>query len=97
MGHTFTPKFELQIEKPLEFKEKVNSVIIQGVNSIKDAEKEILWYLNNWQPKITGKFYLWGNSQSGKSYLEKQNADYYCYFMQDGKLHRETCGTEIVY
>ena len=73
MGHVTTPKFELQAEK------KDNRMLILGVNSINEAKKEIKGLLEcpNLSPKLTGNFFLWGNSKTGKNIIEQKH----CHFL----------------
>jgi hypothetical protein len=86
----FTPKFELQIEKE-------NSLLCIGCDSIKDAKKEIQWYFahSKFRGEFTGRCYLWGNSASGRNYLNNRNADYYS--IDPKTLNVEPCAIEIVY
>jgi len=80
MGHIRTPKFELQLEQ-LD-----KSVLVTGVNSIKEAKKEIQALFDE---NCTGKCFLWGNSQAGKTYLDNKGADYY--FIDANTLKIEAC------
>lgn len=60
MGRVTTPKFELQIGKTPD------SFLIEGVDSIHEASKEARYYNSKGYENIK----LWGNSVSGKRYIQ---------------------------
>lgn len=65
-----TPKFELQIELTDQ------RLRIMAVNSLMEARKEIRNAFT-WCRNMTGNFYLWPNSRSGRSYFINLGCDYY--------------------
>ena len=82
-----TPKYELQMDKV------GGGVVITGVNSIKEAKQEITFYVIE-RPdlyNLTGKFFLWGNSAAGKSYLKSQDVDYLTMDYSAGQIVTEAC------
>lgn len=75
MGHTRTPKFELQIED----KNERGIFRITGVDSLKEAMEWVLFYEKRGG---FGRVLLWGNSASGKSFIGKHGGNY-LYLMID--------------
>lgn len=69
MGHIRTPKFELR----LELRNSSNVECI-GVNSLHEAGTKIIE--NQHRSNLSGKAFLWGNSQAGKNYIQKKGCDF---------------------
>jgi len=76
MGHIRTPKFELQLELADE-----SAVEIIGVNSIKEANTEIIKNLH--RTDLSGNVFLWGNNASGNNFIYNKGCDFL-------KLNQET-------
>ena len=69
MGHTRTPKFELQIKRADE------SALIEGAEGLKSAlksAKSIITALHLANCKIL----LWGNNKTGQDYIKSKGCDY---------------------
>lgn len=72
MGHTKTPKFELQFEI------EGGDCLIEGADTFKEAYEQI----KSLKPlkeklKLTGNAFLWGNSRAGWAFMTARGIDFF--------------------